>query len=102
MKKLFVLLSALMMISSCATQTFVVDPSVKREVPSGNPHFSKGSHFFISGIGQSDFRNAGDLCKESGGPAFVEVKQSFGQVLLAVVTYGIYTPRTMSVYCAKE
>lgn len=92
---------SLIVISSCATQTFVVNPKVKREVPAGNPHFSKSSHFFISGIGQSMVLNASEFCKESDGVAFVESKQSFAQVFLTGITYGIYTPRTMNVYCNK-
>jgi len=92
---------SLLTISSCATQTFIVDPKVKREVPSGNPHFSKTSHFFISGVGQSMALNASQLCKESDGVAFVESKQSFVQALFAGITYGIYTPRTMNIYCNK-
>ena len=77
-----------------------MDPKVKREVPAGNPHFSKTSHFFIGGIGQSTVLNASQLCKESDGVAFVETKQSLWQVLFALI-YGIYTPRTMNVYCNK-
>ncbi len=90
------------LVASCATQTMSIDSSVKREVPSENPHFSKWSHFFVGGIGQSDFKNAAQMCKENGGVAFVEVKQSFGQVLVNLVTYGIYAPRTMNIYCNKE
>ena len=92
---------SLVVISSCATQTFVINSKVKREVPAGNPHFSKSSHFFISGVGQSMVLNASEFCKESDGVAFVESKQSFVQGLLGGITYGIYTPRTMNIYCNK-
>ena len=78
-----------------------MSPKVKREVPAGNPHFSKTSHFFIGGIGQSMVLNASELCKESDGVAFVESKQSFVQVFLILITYGIYAPRTMNIYCNK-
>jgi len=102
MKKLLICLAISLLTSSCATQTFSVNPNVKREVPAGNPHFSKWNNFFVSGIGQQDFKNAGELCKESGGVAFVEAKQTVGQVLVSIVTYGIYTPRTMNIYCSKD
>ena len=78
-----------------------MSPKVKIEVPAGNPHFSKTSHFFIGGIGQSMVLNASELCKESDGVAFVESKQSFVQVFLILITYGIYAPRTMNIYCNK-
>jgi len=102
MKKLIVSIIALALLSSCATQTFSIDKNVKREVPAGQPHFSKWSHFFLSGIGQDDFQNATQLCKENGGVAFVEAKQTFGQVLVHAVTFGIYTPTTMNIYCNKQ
>ncbi len=89
-------------ITSCSTQTFKVSPNIKREIPSGNPHFSKWSNFFLSGLGQSDFKDADAMCKESDGIAFLETRQSFVQGLVGVVTYGIYTPRTMNIYCNKN
>jgi len=101
MKKLFLIISILLL-SSCATQRFGVNSSIKREQPSGNPHFSKWSHFFVSGIGQEDFRNASELCKDNGGIAFVESKLSFAQALVTGLSYGIYSPRTMNVYCVKD
>lgn len=102
MKKILALVALTTLLASCATQTFSVNPNVKREVPSGNPHFSKWSTFFVNGIGQNDFQNASQLCKDSGGVAFVETKQTFGQVMVALVTWGIYTPRTMNIYCNSK
>ena len=96
--KIFMIIT-LLMLGSCATQTFSVNPKVKREVPSGNPHFSKWSHFFIQGVGQSSFQNASKLCQYNGGVLFVESKQTVGQVALSAITLGIYTPRTMNIYC---
>lgn len=101
MKKLFIAF-LILTLSSCASQTFLVNPAIKREVPVGSPHFSKWSHFFVGGIGQTDFRNAADLCKENGGVGFVEAKQSFAQGFVTVVTYGIYSPRTVNIYCNKQ
>lgn len=102
MKKLISCLLFIALASSCATQTFSVNPKVKREVPSSTPHFSKWSNFFISGVGQNDFKSANNLCKESGGVAFVESTVSTGQVIVSVATLGIYTPRTMNIYCNEE
>lgn len=98
----FSLFIALLLATSCATQTFSVDKNVKREVPSANPHFSKWSHFFLAGVGQNDFQNASQLCKENDGVAFVEARQSFGQVILTAITFNIYSPRTMNIYCNKQ
>ena len=101
-KNFLAISSLLILITGCATQTFSVNPSVKREVPAGNPHFSRWSHFFFLGVGQSDFKNATDLCKDNGGVSFVETKQLFVQGLIAAVSYGIYAPRLMNIYCIKE
>ncbi len=101
MKKLSTI-ALLLALASCATQTFLVNPDVKREVPNSNPHFSQWSNFFVGGIGQSDFKNASTMCKDNDGVAFVEAEQSLGQVVVAVATFGIYTPRTVNIYCNKE
>ncbi len=101
-KNLATLIVACTFLASCATQTFDVNPNIKREVPANNPHFSQWSHFFVGGIGQTDFKNSAEMCKDNGGIAFVETKQSFGQVLASIFTYGIYSPRTMNIYCNKE
>ncbi len=102
MKKLFIILAIVALTASCSTQRFLVDPSVKREEPAKNPHFTKWSHFFVAGIGQTSFSNAADMCKENGGVAFVETKLTFAQGLVTALTYGIYSPRNISVYCNKE
>lgn len=101
MKKLFLIL-ALLSLAACSTQRFSVSSTTKRQTPSSVPHFTTTSHFFFWGIDQTDFRNAIDMCKDNGGPAFVEVKQSFAQGFFTAITYGIYSPRTMSLYCNKD
>lgn len=102
MKKIISYCAFVLLLASCATQTYSIDANNKREVPaSPNPHFSKTSHFFLEGVGQSDFQNASKLCADSGGVAFVEAKQTVGQVFLTAITYHIYSPRTMNIYCNK-
>jgi hypothetical protein len=102
MKKIFISFSILFLLSSCATQRFNVDNDNIRQNPKSNPHYQESSHFFIGGIGQTDYIDAAMLCKRYGGVNFVEVKHSFVDGLLAVVTYGIYTPRTKNIYCKKD
>jgi hypothetical protein len=101
MKKLFLILLSVSLLASCATQRFNVNPSVTREVPPSEPHFSQWSHFFVGGIGQEDFKNAAQMCASNGGVSFVETKWSFGQILVSAVTWGIYSPRTMNIYCNR-
>ena len=102
MKKIVAVVTLILLSCSCATQTISVDSNNRREVPASNkPHSSQWNHFFFDGIGQSNSQNAYKICRRNRGVAFVEVRQSFGQVLLSAVTLGIYTPRTMNVYCNK-
>jgi hypothetical protein len=102
MKKILILALLATLTFSCSTQRFSVNPSVKREEPSKNPHFTQWSHFFVWGIGQTDFTNAAQMCKDNGGVDFVETKLTFAQGLIGGITYGIYSPRNISVYCNKN
>ena len=102
MKKLISIIFISIILSSCATQRFNVDINNKRQYPKSNPHYSELSHFFLGGLGQTSFNNAAALCKESGGVDFIEVKQTFTNGLLSVLTYLIYTPRTENIYCKNN
>jgi hypothetical protein len=99
MKKSIQLCSALILtasISSCATQKFIIaDKAVSRKADS-----ERFSHFFISGIGQTDRIDASRICKGKE-VSHVEAHWSFVDILLATVTLNIYSPRTASVYCKK-
>lgn len=102
MKKIIVIALTGLFLSSCATQRFTVDGSVRREVPKSNPHYSKWSHFFVYGIGQTDFNNAAKMCAKDGGVDYVETKLTFAQGVVRLFTFGIYTPRTVNVYCKSN
>jgi hypothetical protein len=101
MKKYLILLTALLLITSCSTQRFSINNISKREVPKTNPHFSKWSHFFFWGIGQETFLNSAEMCKDEGGIAFVETKLTFAQGFIGTISYGIYSPRTNNIYCNR-
>ena len=101
MKKYLLLIITLFLITSCQTQRFSVNPMIRREVPKSNPHYSKWSHFFFAGIGQESNLNASEMCREDGGVAFVESKLTFGQGLVTLLSYGIYSPRTNNIYCNR-
>lgn len=81
----------LIVTSSCATQRFSLNYNLKDETSTRNPNFSKWSHFFFEGIGQSDFGNPAEICKDKSGVSFVETKEQFVQVLINLFTWGIYS-----------
>lgn len=57
--------------------------------------------FFISGIGQRQDRDAADVCGGADKVSKIETDLNFGQWLIGVVTFGIFTPRGMKVYCTE-
>ncbi|WP_108651154.1 Bor family protein [Dongshaea marina] len=93
MKKLIMVI-AIIALSGCATQTFVVnDEAVK------TPTQEKMQSFWVSGIGQTQMTNAAKVCGGADKVAKVEARLNFVDGLIGFVTLGIYTPRTAKVYC---
>ena len=83
-------------LSGCAQQTFKVNNGIA-ETPTQETRQS----FFINGIGQSKTIDAAQVCGGADKVIRTEVQESGTDVLLRIVTLGIYTPREARVYCAK-
>ena len=100
MKKLHIasLLLALLVISGCSQQTFIIDDSARSNYPSGNDM----QHFFISGIGQGKNIFTSDVCREDEKVVKVEAKQTGLDVFLHIITLTIYSPRHAKVYCVSK
>ncbi len=82
------------LLSSCSSQIV----KVGRDANPPNPTYDKNQAFFIYGIGQTQEIDGRAICREKGINR-IRTKQTFVNVLLQVVTLGIYTPRTLEVYC---
>lgn len=82
------------LLTACATQTGVV-----RNTTNTTANYSTSQSFFISGIGQEKHVEAHKICHGEHNVAKVETVQSPKDIVLSVITMGIYTPRTASVYC---
>ena len=94
--KLCLIIVVTMLLASCSTQTFNVSGMPMSKLRTDNMQT-----FFISGLGQEQKIDAGNVC---GGPervAKVQVKQTFLDGLLGGLTLGIYTPRTAKVFCTS-
>jgi hypothetical protein len=91
-----VLLAALasVVLMGCANQRF----NVAGEVGAA-PKMEDSQTFFVSGIGQNTTVDASKVCGGAAKVGAVAVEQSGMDVLLGMVTFGIYTPRTARVYC---
>jgi len=80
----------------CANQRFNVAGELSA-MPTAKAEDSQT--FFVSGIGQMQSVDAGKVCGGADKVQGVAVEQSGSDVLLGIVTLGIYTPRTARVYC---
>ena len=93
--KLLTLLTILVL-SGCATQTYLINGDSVTE-----PDEEKSEHFFVSGIGQKKTVNAAQVCGGADKVIKVEAEQTFLDGFLGAITWGIYTPRTSRVYCKR-
>lgn len=102
MNNLFVKLSILGLLcvfaSACSTQRNFTTTKAQSEYTSGTAHRAN-SHFFISGLGQTDRIDAVKICGKEEKIQAVETKQTFPNILVGIVTLGIYTPMQHTVYC---
>lgn len=96
MKKLITmaLMGSVLFASGCATQTALIQPTAKVA-----PTYSQSQTFFISGIGQQQSVDAAKVCNGAANVAKIQTVQQPADIALGLVTLGIYTPRTATVYC---
>ncbi len=93
-KSVLVTLLAGFVLVGCANQRFNVAGEV-----TASPKMEDSQTFFLSGIGQNTTVNAANACGGAAKVGAVAVEQAPMDVLLGIVTLGIYTPRTARVYC---
>ncbi|MEB6380612.1 Bor family protein [Leclercia adecarboxylata] len=96
MKKLMMIAFVAAALSGCAQQTFKINNGIAEK-----PAQETRQSFFVNGIGQSKTIDAAQVCGGADKVIRTEVQESGTDVLLRVVTLGIYTPREARVYCAK-
>ena len=98
MKKILLpaLLLGVVFISGCATQTYYLNQDDSTQATLKE---EKKQHFFIRGIAQEDTLNAAEICGSADKVAKVSSRLSFTDVVLRILTWSLYTPRTAEVYC---
>jgi hypothetical protein len=94
MKSFLKVLIFSVLLISCSSQIV----KVGRDANPPNPTLDKSQAFFVYGIGQTQEIDGRAICKEKGINR-IRTKQTWVNVLLQVVTFAIYTPRTVEVYC---
>lgn len=68
--------------------------------PAGGPHKEERARFYLWGLAGHEDVDLDELCP--GGAHAWGSRASAGDVVLSLVTFGIYVPRTIDVECAKE
>ena len=101
MKKLIISTIALCVLASCSEQIIKVNTKAIGDLPSTMPSSVKWSHFFIHGIGQTSHFNGAQVC-QGGQVDFVGTRFGGWQLLASAITWNIYTPREVSVYCSSK
>lgn len=96
MKKIYAVALLAFMATGCAQQSFNIKHTVV-----GEPQKVSTHNFFLDGIGQQKTVDAAKVCGGADRVVRTEVQQTFVNVALAVVTFGIYTPREARVYCSE-
>lgn len=96
MKTTIAIAAIALAMTGCANQRFNVAGDVSETATATTEN---SQSFFVSGIGQKKTFDAAQVCGGADKVKGVAVEQSAGNVLLGVVTFGIYTPRTARVYC---
>jgi|TARA_B100001094_G_C17846169_1_gene630367 hypothetical protein len=97
MKKTFGLIVLVSLISSCATQTNLLNDSYGATLKESGTH-----GFWIAGIAQTETVNLDTACGEGYVGSKTETVFSAKNILITIVTLGIYTQRDYKVYCTKE
>ncbi|KXZ27304.1 hypothetical protein AYB34_08475 [Leptospira sp. ZV016] len=98
MKKIFGLCLCLAL-NFCATQVAYI--SLEHDRPGMVPAYEKRHHFVLFGVGQTKEISASQIC-DSRPVAKIESSFTFVDILLSMLTWGIYTPRTIEVYCDQS
>ena len=97
MKKIVSTLTFVLLLSSCATQTTLLNDSY------GSVLGESGTHdFFISGIGQTARVNLDKACGKGYVASKTQTVSSPVNIVISIVTLGIYTPRDYKVFCSPE
>lgn len=94
MKLKLIALGLTILCGGCSAQTFHINGAYA-EIPTSQ----SAQHFFVAGIGQEKITDAAEVCGGADKIIKVEAEQTFVNGLLALLTWGIYTPRDAKVYC---
>jgi hypothetical protein len=94
MKKISLMLFCIIL-ASCSTVT--ISPSGSDKISSA-PNYQKSEHFFLWGLVGETRVNVESTCLGEQ-PAQMQSQSTFGNELFSLLTFGLYTPHTVKVWC---
>jgi hypothetical protein len=97
MKKWMMTAVLLLSVTGCAQQTVLIQRN-----SAAQPRQDVRHDFVLSGIGQQATIDAGAVCGGENNVTRIETQQSELNVLMSLVTFGIYTPRQTRVFCVRR
>lgn len=83
-----------LMLGGCAAQTFTINGDTK-----ATPTLQESQHFFVNGLAQGKTADVAGICGGVDKIIKVEAQQTFVNGIWSVLSFGIYTPRDVKVYC---
>ena len=98
MKTFFFACASFLFLASCSTQKLIIS----NKTTALEPVYKNSSTFWIGGIGQTTqmaLKEGEKLC--SKGIGYYQTRQSPLDVLFSFITFSIYTPREVAVYCVE-
>lgn len=96
MRKLFTICAAVAVLSGCSITT----TRFSDEMPPATPQYKEMQHFFVAGIAQEKIVEPTEICQN--GVNTIKDYYSFVDGVAAVLTGGIWTPRTIEIYCNRQ
>lgn len=95
MRKLLCALAVVAVLSGCSTVTIQPVPGVKViETPS----YQDTRHFFLWGLVGEEHVNVTNVCSDQG-VAQMQSQATFVNAFLTIITFGIYAPHSVRVWC---
>jgi hypothetical protein len=95
MKKLAIA-AIVLSLTGCALQRFDVRADTQNA-----PAYDEAQTFWVDGIGQTQEIDAAKICGGATKVQRVETQKTPGNIIMTIVTLGIYSPAQARVYCTR-
>ena len=93
-----VLLALALAVGGCSNTQFHI---TQRTNAGGVADYDQMQHYFISGIGQESHIDVAKICGGADKVVRVETEETVLNGLLAILSWGLYTPQQARVYCSN-